>query len=89
MASVAILASAIGFCQEPIEIRMMAGPGYGIPPKEATTTTAQIRRAVFEEFHRRIPDYDLAPGVQPRVVWPSGTLHLGDLSLVFPKGGGA
>jgi cytochrome P450 len=44
-------------------------------------------RLVFEEFHRRIPDYDLAPGSQPRVVWPSGTLHLEALSLVFPKRG--
>ena len=71
MASVAILASAIGICQEPIEIRMMAGPGYGIPPKEATTTTAQIRRAVFEEFHRENPDV--------RVV------NAGGLNLVGPQ----
>lgn len=34
----------------------MAGAGYGIPPKEATTTTAMIRRAVFEAFHRQNPD---------------------------------
>lgn len=34
----------------------MAGAGYGIPPKEATTTTAQVRRAVFEAFHRANPD---------------------------------
>jgi ABC-type sugar transport system permease subunit/ABC-type glycerol-3-phosphate transport system substrate-binding protein len=40
---------------EQITIRMMAGAGYGIPPKEATSTTAQIRRAVFEEFHRQNP----------------------------------
>ena len=37
-------------------IRMMAGAGYGIPPKEATTTTAQVRRAVFEAFHKANPD---------------------------------
>jgi cytochrome P450 len=46
-------------------------------------------RLVLEEFHRRIPDYELAPGIQPRVVWPSGTLHLSELPLVFPKGGRA
>lgn len=34
----------------------MAGSGYGIPPKEATATTAVIRRATFEEFHRQNPD---------------------------------
>jgi cytochrome P450 len=44
-------------------------------------------RLVFEEFHRRIPDYALAPGVRPRIVWPSGTFHLAELPLVFPKGG--
>jgi ABC-type sugar transport system permease subunit/ABC-type glycerol-3-phosphate transport system substrate-binding protein len=38
-----------------VQIRMMAGGGYGIPPKEATATTTQVRRAVFEEFHRQNP----------------------------------
>ncbi|MHB8466267.1 MAG: cytochrome P450 [Acidimicrobiales bacterium] len=38
---------------------------------------------VLEEFHRRVPDYELAPGADPAVVWPSGTLHLVDLPLVF------
>ncbi len=38
------------------QIRMMAGAGYGIPPKEATSTTAQVRRAVFDAFHRENPD---------------------------------
>jgi multiple sugar transport system permease protein len=40
----------------PTEIRMMAGAGYGIPPKEDTATTSQVRRAVFEAFHRANPD---------------------------------
>lgn len=48
------VASVLGFSQE-IQIRMMAGGGYGIPPKEATATTTQVRRAVFEEFHRQNP----------------------------------
>ncbi|RYG44874.1 sugar ABC transporter substrate-binding protein, partial [bacterium] len=38
------------------EIRMMAGQGYGIPPKESTVTTSLVRRAVFEAFHRANPD---------------------------------
>ncbi len=51
------LALASGaIAQQATEIRMMAGSGFGIPPKEATTPTAQIRRAVFEEFHRQNPD---------------------------------
>jgi len=54
LGTLGLVAAAVA--QEPINIRMMAGQGYGIPPKEATTTTAQIRRAVFEEFHRKNPD---------------------------------
>ncbi|MBN9503031.1 MAG: hypothetical protein BGO01_11000 [Armatimonadetes bacterium 55-13] len=48
------LLACLGYGQE-IQIRMMAGGGYGIPPKEATATTTQVRRAVFEEFHRQNP----------------------------------
>lgn len=51
-----LAASMLGRAEGPVEIRMMAGPSYGIPPKEATTTTALIRRAVFEEFQRKNPD---------------------------------
>ncbi len=40
--------------QEELTIRMMSGP-YGIPPKESTSTSAQIKRKVFEEFHRANP----------------------------------
>jgi len=40
-------------------------------------------RLVVEEFHKRIPDYDVAPGVTPAVEWPAGTLHLTSLPLVF------
>src|SRR5687768_4959464 len=53
LATIAALAS-MGQAQE-VQIRMMAGGGYGIPPKEATATTTQVRRAVFEEFHRQNP----------------------------------
>ncbi|HRJ27361.1 MAG TPA: extracellular solute-binding protein [Fimbriimonadaceae bacterium] len=40
---------------EPIQIRMMAGPSWGIPPKEATDARSQARRSIFEEFHRQNP----------------------------------
>ena len=42
-----------GLAQEPIRVRMMAGAGMGIPPKEATDPRSLSRRAVFEEFHRQ------------------------------------
>jgi len=48
-------------------------------------------RLVFEELHRQIPDYEIAEGFEPQINWPSGTLHLQSLPLVFPPstGGGA
>src|SRR5687767_477313 len=49
-----ILATLVG--AEPITIRMIAGPAMGLPPKEATDIRSQVRRAVFEEFHRQNPD---------------------------------
>ena len=49
------LISVFAFADEPITIRMMAGTGYGIPPKEATTTTSIVRRVVFETFERQNP----------------------------------
>jgi len=39
-------------------------------------------RLTIEEFHSRIPEYRLAGS--PTVVWPSGTIHLKSLPLVFP-----
>ena len=53
-----------------ITVRMMAGIGYGIPPKESTATTAIIRRAVFEEFRRQNPDV--------RVVNAGGLIQVAD-----------
>ncbi len=52
-------------------IRMMAG-SFGIPPKEATSTNAQVRRAVFEAFHRQNPDV--------RVVNAGGLVLSGELA---------
>ena len=56
LALLALVGAACARADEPVSIRMMSGGGYGIPPKESTTTTAQVRRAVFEEFHRQNPD---------------------------------
>jgi cytochrome P450 len=41
-------------------------------------------RLVVEEWLAAIPDFELAPGADPQIVWPSGTFHLKDLPLVFP-----
>jgi cytochrome P450 len=44
-------------------------------------------RLVVEEFHRIIPEYEIEPGFEPEAVWPSATLHLAALPLVFPPVG--
>jgi cytochrome P450 len=46
-------------------------------------------RLVIEEFQRLIPDYEIKAGFEPEVVWPSATLHLAALPLVFPPVEGA
>jgi cytochrome P450 len=43
-------------------------------------------RVTMEEWHRRIPEYQLAPGVTPRAAWPSGLVGIRSLPLVFPRG---
>jgi cytochrome P450 len=42
-------------------------------------------RATVEEWHRRIPEYELAPGVTPQVTWPAATVSIPSLPLVFPR----
>jgi cytochrome P450 len=42
-------------------------------------------RLVVEEWLAAIPDFTLAEGADPQIVWPSGTMHLKDLPLVFPS----
>jgi cytochrome P450 len=42
---------------------------------------------VYEEWHRRIPEYHITPGSTPRVHWPRGTVGLDSLPLTFGTGG--
>lgn len=46
-------------------------------------------RVVLAEWHRRIPDYELAPAASARATWPAGLVGIGSLPLVFPPGGTA
>ena len=41
-------------------------------------------RVALEEWHRRIPEYELAPGTTPRATWPAGLVGIDSLPLVFP-----
>jgi cytochrome P450 len=45
-------------------------------------------RLVAEELHAAIPDYEVAPGFEPEIMWPSGTLHLRSLPLLFSASAG-
>jgi cytochrome P450 len=40
-------------------------------------------RLVVDEFHKRIPEYELAPGTTPVVAWPTTTMRFESLPLVF------
>jgi cytochrome P450 len=42
---------------------------------------------IYEEWHRRIPDYHVTPGHTPRVHWPRGTVGLDSLPLTVGTGG--
>ncbi|ETB35942.1 cytochrome P450 [Mycobacterium avium subsp. hominissuis 10-5606] len=42
---------------------------------------------VYEEWHKRIPDYHITPGTTPRVHWPRGTTGLDSLHLTVGKAG--
>ena len=55
LVALVVLSAGSVLGNEDITIRMLPGGGYGIPPKESTSTTAQIRRKVFEEFQRQTP----------------------------------
>jgi cytochrome P450 len=46
-------------------------------------------RVALEEWHRRIPEYALAPGTTLRVPWPAGVVGYDSLPLVFQPAAGA
>jgi len=75
----------------PDEIDLNAGDhghltfGSGIHRCLGSHLARRELRLVLEEFHKLIPDYDVAPGAEPEVVWPAGNLHLTSLPLVFPR----
>ncbi len=56
LTAILFFAAATLALAKPIVVRMMAGPSWGIPPKEATDARSQARRSIFEEFHRQNPD---------------------------------
>jgi cytochrome P450 len=61
----------------------------GVPHRCLGSHLARMEmREVLQEWHRRIPEYQLAPGTVPRVAWPTGLVGLDRLPLVFPPVGG-
>jgi cytochrome P450 len=59
------------------------GFGAGIHRCVGSHLARRELRLVLEEFHKQIPDYRLADGYEPRIVFPSITYHLAELPLVF------
>jgi cytochrome P450 len=45
-------------------------------------------RVALEEWRRRIPEYQLAPGAVPRARWPAGLVGIDSLPLVFASDNG-
>ena len=60
--------------------------GAGIHRCLGSHLARQEMRIVFEEFHRRIPEYQLAEGADPTVHWPALIVGLDEVPLVFPPG---
>jgi len=56
------------------------------PPEH--TRYRRLLQVALEEWHRRIPEYELAPGTTPRATWPAGLVGIDSLPVVFPAGGG-
>lgn len=46
-------------------------------------------QVLYEEWHKRIPNYHITPGTTPRVHWPRGTVGLDSLHLTIEGGGAA
>jgi cytochrome P450 len=44
-------------------------------------------QVLYEEWHKRIPNYHITPGTTPRVHWPRGTVGLDSLHLTLETGG--
>jgi cytochrome P450 len=44
-------------------------------------------QVLYEEWHKRIPDYHITPGTTARVHWPRGTVGLDSLHLTIGAGG--
>ncbi|MDR2988717.1 MAG: cytochrome P450, partial [Nocardiopsaceae bacterium] len=42
-------------------------------------------RVAIEEWHRKIPSYEIAPGASVSAGWPAGLIGLDHLPLVFPS----
>lgn len=59
LAALSLLAASFVRAAEPIQVRMMAGPSMGIPPKEDTNPRSQARRAVFDDFRAKNPDIEV------------------------------
>ncbi|MDT7618378.1 MAG: hypothetical protein QOF00_5825 [Pseudonocardiales bacterium] len=79
-------------CPNPFEVDFHRGEnphtsfGVGVHRCLGSHLARLEMRLIYEEWHKRIPDYRITPGTTPRVKWPRGTIGLEGLHLTFPAG---
>jgi len=71
--------------------RQQPGLAFGVGPHRCLGShlARMEMRVALEEWHRRIPEYALAPGTTLRVPWPAGVVGYDSLPLVFQPAAGA
>ena len=71
--------------------RQEPGLAFGVGPHRCLGShlARMEMRVALEEWHRRIPEYALAPGTTLRVPWPAGVVGYDSLPLVFQPAAGA
>jgi hypothetical protein len=79
-------------CPNPFEVDFHRGEnphtsfGVGVHRCLGSHLARLEMRLIYEEWHKRIPEYRITPGTTPRVKWPRGTIGLEGLHLTFPGG---
>jgi cytochrome P450 len=72
----------VDFCRRARNLAFGAGPHGCLGAQLARMEM----RVALEEWHRKIPDYQIAPGASVSAGWPAAVVGFDHLPLVFPRG---